>query len=547
SRQKYHFTLISNEYHLSRIIMVHQISEGVSLLAPLKQLQASWGYEQVPYPYACYDDETKKFRADVYKTLEELVPLQVNVQAVASREEFFQEENYASLAHVQERLKDFIRQMQSLRATRSQKVDLADGNQWEVEQGRGGKPGAIPARGSVGGNDDDNDTTLGEALEWAAGALAKIQEIIEPAATRRNSVSLRAWAMCAALLERAILQAQLSADPDRPLKPSEWGLLEDEKPPPKATPEDKKRLITRRARDRARAFVAQDYSSRGESWDDQDDGLVVDGRGKGHGRDGDGGGDDRVSGRRRQKEEEGEEDALLLLRRRREEEALAQRRRRELLREGATVLHWAGADTRKELSLEDDSAFVDGGVLPWEDVRSRLDAGTQGSNEVTEGNGTGAAVAARATPTRGETSKRTDVSLETSDKSRSEGEQRQPAADGGGKGPSPPSPPLARRRRRQQAPPRPPLPPPPPPPLRTDGMPQPKSVTVVSEPPGRSKGAAGAEADEAAKKGVVRRRPSPSRGDRGGLPRGGANGDRGSGSPQLRSRAAKKAEARTGP
>ncbi len=42
--------------------MVHQLSEGVSLLAPLKQLEASWGYEQVAYPYACYDDETKKFR-----------------------------------------------------------------------------------------------------------------------------------------------------------------------------------------------------------------------------------------------------------------------------------------------------------------------------------------------------------------------------------------------------------------------------------------------------------------------------------------------------
>lgn len=52
----------SNEYHLSRIIMVHQKSEGVSLLAPLKQLQASWGYEQVAYPYACYNDEAKKFQ-----------------------------------------------------------------------------------------------------------------------------------------------------------------------------------------------------------------------------------------------------------------------------------------------------------------------------------------------------------------------------------------------------------------------------------------------------------------------------------------------------
>lgn len=45
----------------------------------------------------------------------------------------------------------------------------------------------------------------------AFGVLGRCprQEIIEPAATRRNSVSLRGWAMCAALLERAILQAQM--------------------------------------------------------------------------------------------------------------------------------------------------------------------------------------------------------------------------------------------------------------------------------------------------------------------------------------------------
>ncbi|CAM9508022.1 unnamed protein product, partial [Hapterophycus canaliculatus] len=241
-------------------------------------------------------------KADVYKTLEELVPLQVNVQAVASREEFFQEENYASLAHVQERLKDFIRQMQS-----------------------------VPAGDDARDSSNDNNVALGEALEWAAGALAKIQEIIEPAAMRRNSVSLRAWAMCAALLERAILQAQLSADPDRPLKPSEWGRLEDEKPPPAQVPEDRQRIITLRARESARA----------------------------------GGGVGDEASRRRRRRRRGEEEEALL-QRRRQEEALAQRRRLELLRKGATVLHWAGADTEKELPLEDGRGGpFDGGVSPW--------------------------------------------------------------------------------------------------------------------------------------------------------------------------------------
>ncbi|CAN0463484.1 unnamed protein product, partial [Ectocarpus sp. 12 AP-2014] len=58
-------------------------------------------------------------QADVYKTLEDLVPLQVNVQAVANREEFFQEENYASLVHVRARLKEFIRKMNYSRRPRA--------------------------------------------------------------------------------------------------------------------------------------------------------------------------------------------------------------------------------------------------------------------------------------------------------------------------------------------------------------------------------------------------------------------------------------------
>ena len=49
--------------------MVHKTSESVSLLAPLKQLEASWGYEHVPYPYACYDDDTKKFQASTSVSL----------------------------------------------------------------------------------------------------------------------------------------------------------------------------------------------------------------------------------------------------------------------------------------------------------------------------------------------------------------------------------------------------------------------------------------------------------------------------------------------
>lgn len=54
--------LRSNEYHLHRMDVVHRLSPIVSLLAPLEQLGASWGYEHVPYPYQCCDDEGKRFQ-----------------------------------------------------------------------------------------------------------------------------------------------------------------------------------------------------------------------------------------------------------------------------------------------------------------------------------------------------------------------------------------------------------------------------------------------------------------------------------------------------
>lgn len=47
------------------------------------------------------------------------------------------------------------------------------------------------------------------AIDIGLYCVPLMQEIIEPAATRRDSVSLRAWAMCAALLEKAVLQGQM--------------------------------------------------------------------------------------------------------------------------------------------------------------------------------------------------------------------------------------------------------------------------------------------------------------------------------------------------
>lgn len=249
-----------------------------------------------------------------------------------------------------------------------------------------------------------------------------------------------------------------SADPDRPLKPSEWGLLEGENPPPQETPEDRQRLVTRRARERARA-AAQKFRDRGGIWEHENDEIadndIGDDNGSGHDRGTDGSVKNDAP---RPRQEKGDREAML--ERRRQEEVLAQRHRRELLRKGATVLHWAGADTEKELSPEDYSGPLGEGIPQWEDglppanlfskqprieMRSRLDDGIEGPNAVMEGSVTEAAAAAAvAGAARGEHGFSGDVSVEVSDK-RERG-QEQTRADGGDEEPPPPSPPPARRR-----------------------------------------------------------------------------------------------------
>lgn len=54
-------------------------------------------------------------------------------------------------------------------------MDLPDDTQWEAQHGRRGKFGTVQAGNSARVNNNDNSVALGEALEWAAGALAKIQ------------------------------------------------------------------------------------------------------------------------------------------------------------------------------------------------------------------------------------------------------------------------------------------------------------------------------------------------------------------------------------
>ncbi|CAM9395397.1 unnamed protein product [Phaeothamnion confervicola] len=201
----HHFTLISNEYHLSRIGDVHRLSPRRSLLSPVQDLGATWSFEYASYPYSFSRDEEVQFQAQLYVLMEELVPLLVNLQGLAAREEFFQNENYESLVAVRRRLNEHIAQLHSPRCPlklHTTKLDLKE----------------LAAAGKLDPSVAGSPVLVDEALETAAAALSRVQDVVQPAALRRDTVSINDWKAAAKLLDRAILPAQWAVDPDRPLR-----------------------------------------------------------------------------------------------------------------------------------------------------------------------------------------------------------------------------------------------------------------------------------------------------------------------------------------
>ncbi|CAM9774898.1 unnamed protein product [Chrysoparadoxa australica] len=205
SRRKLAITLISNEYHLSRISDVQRLSPRRSMLAPVVNIGASWALEYATYPYTFSNEEETYFRAKLYILMEELVPLLVNLQGLAEKKEFFQMDNYETLMQVRKRLNESIDMLHSNRCPvtlPTTKLDMRN----------------LLSRGQVDASAPDAPEMLDEALERTASVLSEIQVAVKPAAFRTDSVSAKTWQKCATALEEMIWVAQRAVDPDRPLK-----------------------------------------------------------------------------------------------------------------------------------------------------------------------------------------------------------------------------------------------------------------------------------------------------------------------------------------
>jgi hypothetical protein len=65
-------------------------------------------------------------------------------------------------------------------------------------------------------------------LESALHSLGRCIDLVRPAGLLVSSVSKKDWVMALNTLEHSISEIHAVCDPDRPLRPSEWGKLVDE-------------------------------------------------------------------------------------------------------------------------------------------------------------------------------------------------------------------------------------------------------------------------------------------------------------------------------
>lgn len=81
-------------------------------------------------------------------------------------------------------------------------------------------------------NADNDDKFAGKdivsILEGALLSLGRCVDLVKPAGLHLGSVSKSEWKRALASLEHSMSEIRENCDPDRPLRPSEWGKLVDE-------------------------------------------------------------------------------------------------------------------------------------------------------------------------------------------------------------------------------------------------------------------------------------------------------------------------------
>jgi len=216
-----HFTLFSCDYDLCRLNDIHYRSPQKSVLRPLLEIEdnevegttsrargqapvldsieTSWSYRYTPYPYIHAPDSVTAFLGKCYLMAEELTPVLVNIRSVVDGTEFFQRDNYRVLVSIRRSfvndMERFYQNQPSLKSTLRQYVSRSD-------------------------------YPLDIVLEGALLSLGRCLDLVRPAGLLIGCVSNSDWKNAEMVLEHAVSQMRDACDPDHPLDPADWGLLD---------------------------------------------------------------------------------------------------------------------------------------------------------------------------------------------------------------------------------------------------------------------------------------------------------------------------------
>ena len=165
-----------------------------------------------PFLYA--QDEAVVYLGKCFLLAEELMPLLVNMKGVVEEEEFFQRDNYLMLASIRRSL-----------VSKVERLHKSPGMKRALKRYQGvTEDRSLLDREASGARNKD----IIAILEGALLTLGRCVDLVRPAGLLVSVVSAENWRKALRALQKSLDEIRSACDPDRPLRPEEWGKLVDE-------------------------------------------------------------------------------------------------------------------------------------------------------------------------------------------------------------------------------------------------------------------------------------------------------------------------------
>mmetsp|Transcript_17920 Transcript_17920/g.54811 ORF Transcript_17920/g.54811 Transcript_17920/m.54811 type:complete len:293 (-) Transcript_17920:227-1105(-) len=231
------------------------VTPRLSLLTTVfEDLGNSASFESAKYPPGVLVLEpADAFLARLHVVVDSLVPLLINLHAVVNKEEFLSPEYFQDLLDAKSSIARQLELVESpmrpaslrlltssspdarqvLFPTESAEDDTASAPMRTSTTTTTRRPrrADVVLRRATSGAPNERTTPvyllLDEALESVLTLLSELERLVRPAATRTDSLTNDDWRRALKLLQRAMHQARLATDPDRPLPVADWGRLTD--------------------------------------------------------------------------------------------------------------------------------------------------------------------------------------------------------------------------------------------------------------------------------------------------------------------------------